>query len=72
MKVPLKLKIQQMKSKNYPENIIKVFKKDGFILSEPDVLLDSEHIIQRSGENFRKSMNDVMEINANLRKAKIT
>jgi len=45
-----------MKSKNYSENIIKVFKKDGFVLSEPDVLLDSEYIIQRSGENFRKLM----------------
>ena len=45
-----------MKSKNYSDNIIKVFKKDGFILSEPDVLLDSEYIIQRSGENFRKLM----------------
>ena len=45
-----------MKLKNYPENIIKVFKKDGFVLSEPDVLLDSDYIIQRSGENFRKLM----------------
>ena len=45
-----------MKPKNYSENIIKVFKKDGFILSEPDVLLDSDYIIQRSGENFRKLM----------------
>ena len=45
-----------MKSKNYSENIIKVFKKNGFILSEPDVLLDSDYIIQRSGENFRKLM----------------
>jgi len=45
-----------MKSKNYSENIIKVFKKDGFVLSEPDVLLDSNYIIQRSGENFRKLM----------------
>ena len=45
-----------MKSKNYSENIINVFKKDGFILSEPDVLLDSDYIIQRSGENFRKLM----------------
>ena len=43
-----------MKSKNYYENIIKVFKKDGFALSEPDVLLDSDYIIERSGENFRK------------------
>jgi ATP phosphoribosyltransferase regulatory subunit len=45
-----------MKSKNYSENIIKVFKKDGFVLSEPDILLDSDYIIQRSGENFRKLM----------------
>ena len=45
-----------MKLKNYPENIIKVFKKDGFAFSEPDVLLDSNYIIQRSGENFRKLM----------------
>ena len=45
-----------MKLKNYSENIIKIFKKDGFILSEPDVLLDSDYIIQRSGENFRKLM----------------
>ena len=45
-----------MKSKNYSENIIKIFKKDGFVLSEPDVLLDSDYIIQRSGENFRKLM----------------
>ena len=45
-----------MKSKNYSENIIKVFKKDGFVFSEPDVLLDSDYIIQRSGENFRKLM----------------
>jgi len=45
-----------MKSKNYSENIIKVFKKDGFVLSEPDDLLDSDYIIQRSGENFRKLM----------------
>ena len=45
-----------MKSKKYSENIIKVFKKNGFVLSEPDVLLDSDYIIQRSGENFRKLM----------------
>ncbi len=45
-----------MKSKNYPENIIKVFKNSGFVLSEPDVLLDSDYIIKRSGENFRKLM----------------
>ena len=43
-----------MKSKNYSEKIIEIFKKEGFVLSEPDILLDSDYIIQRSGENFRK------------------
>ncbi|MDC1096029.1 ATP phosphoribosyltransferase regulatory subunit [Pelagibacteraceae bacterium] len=45
-----------MKSKKLSEQIIKTFKNNGFILSEPDVLLDSEYIIQRSGENFKRSM----------------
>jgi ATP phosphoribosyltransferase regulatory subunit len=45
-----------MKSKKLSEQIIKTFKSNGFILSEPDVLLDSEYIIQRSGENFKRSM----------------
>ena len=43
-----------MKSKNYSEEILKVFKKKGFVFLEPDVLLDSNYIIQRSGESFRK------------------
>ena len=45
-----------MKSKKLFEQIVKTFKSNGFVLSEPDVLLDSEYIIQRSGENFRRSM----------------
>ncbi len=45
-----------MKSKKLSEQIIKTFKTNGFVLSEPDVLLDLEYIIQRSGENFRRSM----------------
>ncbi len=45
-----------MKSKKLSEKIIKTFKSNGFILSEPDVLLDSEYIIQRSGEKFKSSM----------------
>ena len=45
-----------MKSKKLSEQIIKTFKSNGFVLLEPDVLLDSEYIIQRSGENFRRSM----------------
>tara|TARA_B100001248_G_scaffold47504_1_gene30301 strand:+ start:1333 stop:2370 length:1038 start_codon:yes stop_codon:yes gene_type:complete len=45
-----------MKSKKLSETIIKTFKKNGFILSEPDVLLESDYIIERSGEKFRNSM----------------
>ena len=39
-----------MKSK-LSKAIIENFKKNGFVLSEPDVLLDSDYIIERSGEN---------------------
>ena len=45
-----------MKSKKLSEAIIKTFKNNGFVLSEPDVLLDSEYIIERSGEKFKSSM----------------
>ena len=45
-----------MKSKNYSKKILKVFQEGGFVFSEPDVLLDSNYIIQRSGENFKKLM----------------
>ncbi len=45
-----------MKSKKLSEDIIKTFQNSGFVLSEPDVLLDAEYIIQRSGEHFRRSM----------------
>ena len=45
-----------MKSKKLSKTIIKTFKSNGFVLSEPDVLLDSEYIIERSGEKFRNSM----------------
>ena len=34
-----------MRSKKLSEQIIKTFKNNGFELSEPDVLLDSEFII---------------------------
>ncbi len=36
--------------------IIKTFRSNGFVLSEPDVLLDTDYIIERSGEKFRNSM----------------
>ena len=45
-----------MKSKKLSETVIKIFKSNGFELSEPDVMLDSEYIIERSGEKFRSSM----------------
>ena len=45
-----------MKSKKLSEVIIKIFKSNGFVLSEPEVLLESEYIIERSGEKFKSSM----------------
>ena len=45
-----------MKSKKLSEVIIKTFKSNGFVLSEPDVLLNSDYIIERSGEKFGSSM----------------
>ena len=45
-----------MKSKKLSETIIKTFKSNGFVLSEPDVLLESDYIIERSGEKFRNSI----------------
>ena len=45
-----------MKSKKLSKTIIKTFENNGFVLSEPDFLLDSEYIIERSGEKFRSSM----------------
>ena len=45
-----------MKSKKLSEQIIQTFKSSGFVLFEPDVFLDSEYIIERSGEKFRSSM----------------
>ena len=45
-----------MKSKNYFKKISRIFEKKGFVFLEPDVLLDSNYIIQRSGENFKKLM----------------
>ncbi len=45
-----------MKSKKLSKTIIKTFRNNGFVLSEPDVLLESDYIIERSGEKFRSSM----------------
>ena len=45
-----------MKSKKLSEDIVKIFKGNGFVLSEPEVLLESEYIIERSGEKFRRSI----------------
>jgi len=45
-----------MKSKKLSETIIRTFMSNGFVLSEPDVLLDSDYIIERSGEKFRNLM----------------
>ena len=39
-----------MKLKKSSKAIIQTFKSNGFVLSEPDVLLDSEYIIERDQE----------------------
>ena len=53
--IEIKELVNEIKKK-LSENIIKNFKSNGFVLSEPDVLLDSDYIIERSGEKFRSSM----------------
>ena len=43
-----------MKSKNLPENILRSVKSKGFKYIELPSVIETNHIVQRSGENFRK------------------
>ena len=43
-----------MKSKKLSENILKTVKSRGYKYIELDAVIDSDQIIQRSGENFRQ------------------
>ena len=54
-----------MKSKKLSETIIKNFKSNGFVLSEPDTLLDSDYIIEVR-RKFRSSMLLLIEDGKNV------
>ena len=43
-----------MKSKNLSENILKSVKSKGFNYIDLPSVIEADHIVQRSGENFRK------------------
>ena len=43
-----------MKSKNLSEKILKIVNSKGFNYIELDSIIEVDHIVQRSGENFRK------------------
>ena len=43
-----------MKSKNLSENILRSVKSKGFIYIDLPSVIEANHIVQRSGENFRK------------------
>ena len=50
-----------MKSKNLSENILKILKAKGFKYIELDSVIETNHIVERSGESFRRfifSFND--------------
>jgi len=43
-----------MKSKNLSENILRSVKSKGFKYIDLPSVIEADHIVQRSGENFRK------------------
>ena len=43
-----------MKSKNLSENILRAVKSKGFVYIDLPSVIETNHIVQRSGENFRK------------------
>ena len=45
-----------MKSKNLSEKILRSVRSKGFKYIELDSVIEANHIVQRSGENFRKFM----------------
>ena len=54
-----------MKSKKLSENILKTVKSRGYKYIELDAVIDSDQIIQRSGENFRQYMFSYQDPNGN-------
>ena len=50
-----------MKSKNLSENILKIIKSSGYKYIDLDTVIDTNLILERSGENFKRfifSFND--------------
>ena len=45
-----------MKSKKYSENLLSLFKKQGFKVKNFENIIESKIIIERSGEIFKKSL----------------
>ena len=54
-----------MKSKNLSEKILKSFKTMGFKHVELPSVIEANHIVQRSGENFRKFIFSFSDQNGN-------
>mgnify|MGYP001194875721 CR=1 FL=1 len=54
-----------MKLKKLSENILKTVKSRGYKYIELDAVIDSDQIIQRSGENFRQYMFSFQDPNGN-------
>ena len=52
-----------MKSKNLSEKILRSVKSKGFKYIELPSVIEANHILQRSGENFRKFMFSFTDIN---------
>ena len=52
-----------MKSKNLSEKILRSVKSNGFKYIELPSVIEANHIVQRSGENFRKFMFSFTDIN---------
>jgi ATP phosphoribosyltransferase regulatory subunit len=54
-----------MKSKNLSENILKSVKSKGFRYIDLPSVIEANHIVQRSGENFRKFIFSFIDQNGN-------
>ena len=54
-----------MKSKNSSEIILKNIKSKGFKLIELDSVIETNHIVERSGENFRRFIFSFKDQNGN-------
>jgi len=54
-----------MKSKNLSEKILRSVKSKGFKYIELESVVEANHIVQRSGENFRKFMFSFIDHNGN-------